>query len=144
MEIERAKNASCNIVFGLLLKLYQILVPFLMRKAMIYFMGMQYVGLNRLFTSELQVKNLAELGVGSAMVFSIYKPIQFSIKYKTEVNKDGNFKVISVLQNRLISRAIRISPRLYIISESRSSSRSYNAFRFESMDRNCKNTFICI
>ena len=42
---------------------------------MIYFMGVQYLGLNSLFTSILQVLNLAELGVGSAMVYSMYKPI---------------------------------------------------------------------
>lgn len=46
-----------------------------MRTAMIYFMGIQYLGLNSLFVSVLQVLNLAELGVGSAMVFSMYKPI---------------------------------------------------------------------
>ena len=38
-------------------------------------MGVQYLGLNSLFSSILQVLNLAELGVGSAMVFSMYKPI---------------------------------------------------------------------
>lgn len=74
-KIERTKNASRNIVFGGILKLYQIIVPFLMRTAMIYLMGVQYLGLNSLFTSVLQVLNLAELGVGSAMVFSMYKPI---------------------------------------------------------------------
>ena len=73
--MERIKNASRNIVFGLLLKAYQILIPFIMRTAMIYLMGVQYLGLNSLFTSVLQVLNLAELGVGSAMVFSMYKPI---------------------------------------------------------------------
>ena len=46
-----------------------------MRTAMIYIMGVQYLGLNSLFTSVLQVLNLAELGVGSAMVYSMYKPI---------------------------------------------------------------------
>lgn len=74
-KIERTKNASRNIVFGVILKAYQILVPFLMRTAMIYLMGVQYLGLNSLFTSILQVLNLAELGVGSAMVYSMYKPI---------------------------------------------------------------------
>lgn len=62
-------------IFGWLLKLYQILVPFLMRTVMIYFMGVRYLGLNSLFTSILQVLNLAELGVGNALVFSMYKPI---------------------------------------------------------------------
>lgn len=75
MKIERTKNASRNIFFGIVLKMYQILVPFLMRTAMIYLMGVQYLGLNSLFTSVLQVLNLAELGVGSAMVYSMYKPI---------------------------------------------------------------------
>ena len=42
---------------------------------MIYLMGVEYLGLNSLFTSVLQVLNLAELGVGSAMVYSMYKPI---------------------------------------------------------------------
>ena len=74
-KIERTKNASRNISFGVILKIYQILVPFLMRTAMIYLMGVQYLGLNSLFTSLLQVLNLAELGVGTAMVYSMYKPI---------------------------------------------------------------------
>lgn len=75
MKIERTKNASRNILFGGILKIYQILIPFLMRTAMIYFMGVQYLGLNSLFTSILQVLNLAELGIGNAMVYSMYKPI---------------------------------------------------------------------
>lgn len=75
MKIERTKNAGRNIVFGVILKLYQILMPFFMRTAMIYLLGVNYLGLNSLFTSILQVLNLAELGVGSAMVYNMYKPI---------------------------------------------------------------------
>lgn len=82
MKIERTKNATRNIIFGGMLKVYQIAVPFLMRTAMIYFMGVQYLGLNSLFTSVLQVLNLAELGVGSAMVYSMYKPIAEDDKEK--------------------------------------------------------------
>ena len=41
MKIERTKNANRNIVFGSILKVYQMLIPFLMRTAMIYFMGVQ-------------------------------------------------------------------------------------------------------
>lgn len=74
-KIERTKNAARNIKFGMILRVYQTVLPFLMRTAMIYLMGVQYLGLNSLFTSILQVLNLAELGVGSAMVYSMYRPI---------------------------------------------------------------------
>lgn len=75
MIIERTKNATRNIIFGLIQRVFQIVFPFVIRTVMIYFMGIEYVGLNSLFVSVLQVLNLVELGVGSAMVFSMYKPI---------------------------------------------------------------------
>lgn len=75
MKIERTKNTVKNIKAGMFLRFYQMLVPFLMRTAMLYFMGVQYLGLNSLFTSVLHVLNMAELGIGSAMVFAMYKPI---------------------------------------------------------------------
>ena len=75
MKIEKTKNASRNIIFGILMKIYQILLPFAIRTIIMYTIGVEYLGLNSLFTSILQVLNLAELGVGSAMIFSMYKPI---------------------------------------------------------------------
>ena len=71
----RTKNAARNLFFGTITRIYNLIIPFLMRTAMIYWLGMEYVGLNSLFTSILSVLNLAELGVGSAMTFSMYKPI---------------------------------------------------------------------
>ena len=75
MKIERTKNAVKNITAGIILRIYQTVVPFLMRTAMIHFMGVEYLGLKSLFTSVLHVLNLAELGVGVAMVYSMYRPI---------------------------------------------------------------------
>ena len=75
MKIERTRNATRNIIYGTIAKIYQLLVPFAVRTAMIYVLGAEYLGLGSLFTSILSVLNLTELGVGSAMVFSMYKPI---------------------------------------------------------------------
>ena len=62
-------------VFGTVSKIYNLAIPFVMRTLLIYTLGMAYTGLNSLFTSILSVLNLAELGVGAAMTFSMYKPI---------------------------------------------------------------------
>lgn len=75
MIMERTKNAGRNIVFGIIQKIYAIIMPFVIRTAMIHVMGVQYLGINGVFTSILSVLNLAELGVGSAISYSLYKPI---------------------------------------------------------------------
>ena len=75
MKIERILNTKRNMITGSLLRLFQMLAPFVMRSLMIREMGEQYLGLNSFFTSILQVLNLAELGVGAAMVYSMYRPI---------------------------------------------------------------------
>lgn len=103
MRIERTNNAIRNTVFGVVLKIYQILVPFLMRSVMIYLMGVEYLGLNSLFTSILQVLNLAELGVGSAMVFSMYKPI-----VEDDVKKICALERLYMIYYRYIGLAIAI------------------------------------
>ena len=75
MKIERTKNAARNMLFDGMLKILNIVFPFIMRTVMLHYLGVQYLGLNGLFKSILSFLNLAELGVGSAMVFSMYKPI---------------------------------------------------------------------
>lgn len=75
MKIHRTKNAARNIVFSGLTKIVNLIVPFIMRSVILHFLGVQYLGLSGLFRSILSILNLAELGVGSAMVFSMYKPI---------------------------------------------------------------------
>ena len=75
MKIARTDNAIRNIVFGVLYKAESIILPFFIRTAMIYIMGSQYVGLGSLFTSILSFLSLAELGIGHALVFSMYAPI---------------------------------------------------------------------
>lgn len=82
MKLERSKNTARNIIFGFITRIYDLLIPFLMRTVLIYSLGMEYVGLNSLFTSVLSVLNLAELGVGSALVFSMYEPLANDDKQK--------------------------------------------------------------
>ena len=76
MKDSKTKNSSRNLLYGICLKIYTLLVPFIIRTIIIKVLGMEYAGLNSLFVSVLQVLNIAELGVGSVMVYSMYKPIE--------------------------------------------------------------------
>ena len=75
MKLERTKNAGKGMAFEILKNFNGIILSFVCRTAMIYCLGIEYTGLGGLFTSILNVLNLAELGVGTAMIFSMYKPI---------------------------------------------------------------------
>lgn len=75
MKINRKRNAVMGTIFGILLKMTQTIFPFIIRTVFMHTLGVEYLGLNSLYSALLQVLNLAELGVGSAMVFSMYRPI---------------------------------------------------------------------
>lgn len=64
-----------NIFSGIIRKIVSIALPFIIRTAIIYCLGAEYLGLNSLFTSILAVLNMTELGFSNAIVFSMYEPI---------------------------------------------------------------------
>lgn len=75
MKLNRTQNAVRNSFYGGINFIYTTIAPFIMRTLMLYYLGVEYTGLNGLFASILQVLNLTELGVGSAMNYSMYRAI---------------------------------------------------------------------
>lgn len=72
---KKTKNSIRNLITGFILRIFELILPFVVRTVLIYTLGMEYSGLNSLFTSILQTLNIAELGVGTCMVVYMYKPI---------------------------------------------------------------------
>ena len=75
MKIQVTKNTIQGSFWGIICKLTAIVLPFVIRTIIIRKLGAEYAGLNGLFSSILQILNLAELGIDSAMVFEMYKPV---------------------------------------------------------------------
>ena len=71
----RTQNAKRNIITSVINKLVIMLTNFVMRTVLIWYLGKVYLGLDSLFTSILQILSLTELGISSAMVYSMYKPL---------------------------------------------------------------------
>lgn len=75
MSRSKTQNSIYNAIGGLIYKGIAVIFPFLIRMVMIKKLGVEYLGLNSLFTSILMILSLSELGVGSALVYSMYKPM---------------------------------------------------------------------
>ncbi len=71
----RSKHSVSNIIGGAINRVVGILFPFILRTIIIKVLGEEYLGINSLFASVLQVLNFAELGLGSAIAANMYKPI---------------------------------------------------------------------
>ena len=87
MRTNVSKNTFQGTFWGVLWKATTIILPFVIRTIIIKKLGDSYSGLNSLFSSILNVLNLADLGIGSAMVFAMYKPVA----------DDDNNKICSLL-----------------------------------------------
>ncbi len=74
-QFHRSRNVGRNMVYGFFNRCVSLLLPFIVRTVLIYRFGALYLGMNSLLGSIFQVLNLAELGFGSAVVYSLYKPV---------------------------------------------------------------------
>ncbi len=73
--MERAKNSLKNIVFGLGGQILNLLMSFIYRTVMVRTLGDAYTGISGSFTNILMIFSLADLGVGTAIIYNLYKPI---------------------------------------------------------------------
>ena len=82
----RTENSIRNTVYGLGGQLLGVIFSFASRTLFIYILGANYLGVNGLFGNILSMLSLAELGVGSAIIYSMYKPLA--------ENDEGKIKAI--------------------------------------------------
>lgn len=71
----RVVNSLRNSSLTIIQKIIGMILGFVTRTVFIYTLGISYQGLNGLFTSILSMLSIAELGIGSAIVFNMYRYI---------------------------------------------------------------------
>lgn len=71
----RLKNSIRNVSVGLIVTVINTIASFATRTALIRTLGVAVLGLNGLFTEVISMLSLAEMGVGMAIIYSLYKPI---------------------------------------------------------------------
>lgn len=71
----RTEKSILNMTVGVVGQGLGIILSFVIRVVFTRYLGATYLGLNGLFTNILSVMSLVELGIGSAIIFSLYKPL---------------------------------------------------------------------
>lgn len=71
----RVQSAAKNIAFGQIGNLITQILGFILRTVFIANLGDTLNGINALYTSILSVLSMAELGIGTALNYSLYKPV---------------------------------------------------------------------
>ncbi len=71
----RTKNVIKNTGAGIGVRLLSILLNFVLKTVFIRVLGIQYTGVSSLFTDILTILSFAELGIGSAITYALYKPV---------------------------------------------------------------------
>ena len=71
----RRKASIINSSSAIIGQFLSMVLSFISRTIFIRVLGEQYLGLNGLFTNLLNILSFAELGIGTAIVVSLYKPL---------------------------------------------------------------------
>ena len=75
MIASRKTNIARNLVWGTFGTVINTILPFLSRTLIIYTIGVEYLGLGGLYSSILETLNLAEMGLSSAIIYNMYRPM---------------------------------------------------------------------
>lgn len=76
MNNSRTYNSLLNFTISLIIQAITLIVTFINRTYFIHILNADYLGINGLFTNILTILSFTELGLGSAIIYSMYKPVQ--------------------------------------------------------------------
>ena len=82
----RTEYSLLNIVAGVGGYIINTILGFICRMVFVKCLAADYLGVNGLFTNILSVLSLAELGIGGAIVYALYKPLAENNEKKIACN----------------------------------------------------------
>ena len=114
----RVKNTTINSTVAILSKILIFLVQFICRTVFIRVLSTEYLGINGLFTNILTMLSFAELGIGNAIIFKLYKPIANNDEEKIKTYMKFYQKAYTMIGIVILLIGVTIIPFLkYIIKD---------------------------
>lgn len=111
----RTKNTFLNSLAGIVVKTVTILTAFITRTVFIKTLGIQYAGVSGVFTDILTVLSFAEMGIGSAIIYALYKPIAENDERQIAKLMNAYKRIYSAIAFVILALGMALIPFLGVI-----------------------------
>ena len=116
--MSRTKNSIINLACSLGGQILGLLANFISRIFFIKILGSEYLGLNGLFTNVLTLLSLSELGIGTAITYSLYKPLADKDEEKCKMLMQLYKKIYTIIGIVIFILGVVLIPVLpYLIND---------------------------
>ena len=93
--MKRTEQSIKNFKINIVAQIVNLIVQFVSRTLFIKILGKTYLGVNGLFSNILTLLSLADMGIGTVLIYSMYEPLA-----KSDYNKiNGLLKIYKKIYN---------------------------------------------
>ena len=114
----RTENSIINSAMSIITQILTIVLNFVVKTVFIKMLSDEYLGINGLFTNIITMLSLADLGIGIAIPYSLYKPLAEKDEHKIKILMNFYKKIYTIIGIVVLSIGLSLTPFLsYIIKD---------------------------
>ena len=132
----RTKNSIKNICISILTQIVITLLGFVSRKVFIDNLGTEYLGINGLLSNVLSMLSLVEGGIGTSIVYNLYKPLAENDEPRIIALVQLYKKLYGILAIIIFGLSLTLYPFLGILMKDGSTVTSINIIYFIFVSKN--------
>ena len=113
--MSRTKSSLLNFLCAMIGQGFGLIVSFISRIFFIKILGSEYLGINGLFSNIITMLSLADLGIGIAIPYSLYKPLSTDDHEKIKALMHFYKKIYNIIGIIVLIIGFSLTPFLSLI-----------------------------
>lgn len=113
--MNRAEASVKNSSFSIITQILTVIINFVVKTVFIYTLGSEYLGINGLFSNIITMLSLADLGIGIAIPYSLYKPLSEKNSEKIKTLMNFYKKIYNIIGIVVLLIGLSLTPFLPLI-----------------------------
>ena len=141
MSESRKKNSSINLILALIKYTISIITAFTLRTLTLKAFGDVFSGLISLYSNIISILSITELGIGTALIYKLYKPVAENDNERTKTLLNVYKKVYYTISFIILGLGLLVLPFLNVLTKNASYSDGNIYFIFLFYLVNCVITY---